>query len=305
MKISIAMASYNGEKYINDQVMSIINQTYKPDEIIIVDDFSKDDTKIIIKKIIKREKNIDIKLYENPQNLGVVATFKKAIEKATGDIIFLCDQDDIWDSNKIEEMIKPFINDKNLMAVVSGYNIINEKNELEKDKIYPLKKSGYVNFKLLVKNNIFPGCSMAFRKEIKNFIKKMDKERFFIHDWYLILVSLTKGDVFYINKPYLKYRIHTNNTIGKNIKMKKRFSLSERILSIEKKLNFYVNFKKEIEISKKNQKYLSKNIVFSKKRLDVLKKGNILILLLFILLNFTKYGSFRDILGDIIYVIKK
>ena len=91
MKISIAKTSYNGEKYINDQIMSIINQTYKPDEIIIVDDFSKDDTKIIIKKIIKREKNMDIKLYENPQNLGVVATFKKAIEKATGDIIFLCD----------------------------------------------------------------------------------------------------------------------------------------------------------------------------------------------------------------------
>ncbi|MCQ2441204.1 MAG: glycosyltransferase [Clostridia bacterium] len=96
LKISVAMTSYNGEKFIKTQLSSLLKQIRKPDEVIIVDDVSTDNTVEIIKDFITENGLYDWKLTVNEENLGFKQNFKKALSLATGDIIFLCDQDDDW-----------------------------------------------------------------------------------------------------------------------------------------------------------------------------------------------------------------
>ena len=104
--ISVAMATFNGEPYIQEQLDSIYNQTRKVDEIIIVDDCSTDSTVRVIEQYILSHKDIDIKLYKNEENLGYKKNFKKAISLCHGDYVFLSDQDDIWMTDKIEKCIE-------------------------------------------------------------------------------------------------------------------------------------------------------------------------------------------------------
>ena len=105
MKISVAMASYNGADFIIEQLESVINQTKKVDEIIICDDGSKDKTFEIVTNYIKEKKleNL-IKLVKNEENLGYASNFLKAVSLTTGDYIFFCDQDDLWVEDKVENM---------------------------------------------------------------------------------------------------------------------------------------------------------------------------------------------------------
>src|SRR5574344_1640995 len=109
--ISIAMCSYNGERFIKEQIDSIIAQTYKNFELIIVDDGSKDNTIEIIKYY--QSKDSRIKLFQNEKNLGFVKNFEKAITLCSGDFIALADQDDVWKKNKIEVFLNNI--DKNML----------------------------------------------------------------------------------------------------------------------------------------------------------------------------------------------
>ena len=101
MRISIALVTYNGEKFINKQLESLLLQNVLPDEIIIVDDCSKDKTYELLMSFEKISP-FEVKLYQNKINIGVSKNFGKAISLCTGDLIFLCDQDDFWYKNKIE-----------------------------------------------------------------------------------------------------------------------------------------------------------------------------------------------------------
>lgn len=105
MKISLVMATYNGAKYLNEQLDSIKNQTLKLDEVIIVDDVSTDDTSYLVEKYISNHQ-LNWMFIKNKENLGYKGNFKKGLEHASGDVIFLCDQDDIWHLDKVERMIE-------------------------------------------------------------------------------------------------------------------------------------------------------------------------------------------------------
>ena len=105
-KISVAVATYNGAIYLEEQLLSVINQSMVPDEIIIVDDFSKDSTVEIIERI--KEKHGFIKLHRNETNIGPIETFKKAVSLCNYEYVALCDQDDVWYKNKVSEIKKYF-----------------------------------------------------------------------------------------------------------------------------------------------------------------------------------------------------
>ena len=121
MKISIAMTTYNGSRFLEQQLKSLLRQTKKADEIIIVDDGSSDDTVAIIKKYLNVS-NTRIKLYINEVNLGVFKNFEKAISLCKGDIIFCCDQDDVWQFDKIEKHINNF-DDDTMLAIIHQFLI--------------------------------------------------------------------------------------------------------------------------------------------------------------------------------------
>lgn len=100
-KISVVMATYNGEKYILEQLDSLRDQTYVPDEVIICDDCSTDNTLALLKKYIKNNNMKNWKVEQNINNIGWKKTFWNLLQQAKNEFIFLSDQDDIWDSNKL------------------------------------------------------------------------------------------------------------------------------------------------------------------------------------------------------------
>lgn len=108
MKTSVVIATYNGEEYIEEQLETIKDQTRIVDEVLVFDDLSQDGTVLLIKNFIEKYGLSNWNLIVNKVNKGYSRNFYEGICKATGDIIFCCDQDDIWDKRKIENMVTFF-----------------------------------------------------------------------------------------------------------------------------------------------------------------------------------------------------
>ena len=185
--ISVVMAVYNGEDYLKEQVMTILNQTYHCIEVIIVDDKSCDNTLRIAKGLAEEDSRI--KIFENPCNLGYAQNFLKGLSYAKGDYICFSDQDDYWLNDKIE-VLRSFLdkNEKNILAYsdmeICNENLVTIHKSFQKvSGIAPRK--GHIRDVAFLKN-IMPGCSMMFRKEVVSLIKDKDATLPLMHD-HLIL----------------------------------------------------------------------------------------------------------------------
>lgn len=129
-KVSVAIASYNGARFLSRQIESIIDQTYSVDEIVISDDCSNDNTLNIAYHYEKLNPDIYWKIFRNEKNMGFRKNFKKAISKCTGEVIFLCDQDDVWMSDKVEKMMRVFNTNPQVMTLISDFKTIDQDNKL-------------------------------------------------------------------------------------------------------------------------------------------------------------------------------
>jgi glycosyltransferase involved in cell wall biosynthesis len=220
MKISVALCTYNGEKYISGQIKSILDQTEKVDEIVICDDVSTDNTKDILQSIASE--NSSIKLFFNEKNLGFVNNFENAIKRCSGDIIFLSDQDDIWKKNKVEKMKNVFRQNYECCYLFSNADAFNENEKLD----YTLWDS--VNFnsvkqnkfkagmqkELLIRESFVYGAVLAFRAEFKKYFFPISTK--FYHDnWIVLILSfLNKKAGYFIPESLINYRIHASQSIG-------------------------------------------------------------------------------------------
>ena len=203
--ISVCMATYNGEKYLKDQLDSILKQIQSSDEVIISDDGSNDSTRYIIEKFQKKYKNIY--LVDGPKR-GVQKNFENALKHARGDILFLSDQDDIWMDGKVERVLKEFENSKTL-CVVHDAEIVDGNMNKVKDSFFELK-NGKPGLLHNLYRNAFIGCCMAFRKCV--FEKSYPfPDHIEMHDWWIGLVAECMGNTVFIYEPYLKYRRHGDN----------------------------------------------------------------------------------------------
>lgn len=222
--VSIAMTTYNGEKYLREQIDSILSQTIQEFELIICDDCSNDSTVEILKEYVSKDSRI--KVFFNEFNLGFLKNFEKAIDLCSGDYIALSDQDDIWIPEHLEILQKAIIDRKcslvgaNALLVDSNNNDIGCK--LINDGNFPNAKGEY-EF-LLLHRNIFQGCSLMFKKTIlKRALPFPEKIKF--HDWWLALVASEEKGVLYVDTPILRYRQHAKNVTGYH----QRDSLLEKI----------------------------------------------------------------------------
>lgn len=223
--VSVALATYNSEKYIIQQLESIVNQTIKVDEVIIQDDFSTDNTIKIITEFIKLNKITNWRIERNNINKGYIWTFKEAIRKCKGDIIILCDHDDIWLKNKNEIIINEFKKNKNILALATSFIQIDEfgneiktrnlfghaNNNLIRHHIYK-NKLNKMNFKDVAIFNISPGCTCAFSSSIKMQLLEYDYK--LPHDLQIVNIAALKNGLYYLDIVTTKYRIYSNNTIG-------------------------------------------------------------------------------------------
>lgn len=217
--ISVAMTTYNGENFIKEQLDSIINQETAVDEIVIYDDCSTDKTVNIIEEI--REKNaVPIHLYVNTENVGYIENFRRAIEKTSGDIIFLSDQDDIWHKKKVKDMTS-ILKDGKVGVLCTQYELIDSNGnqitnkdfqfdgdiQIGNEKVFP------ITFTKLLFGNIVPGCTYCFTREIKDlYLRNIHNP--IIHDYAICLIGAAIGKLYFYNGKTMKYRLHGNNSIG-------------------------------------------------------------------------------------------
>lgn len=237
MKISVALCTYNGERFLHKQIDSILDQTVQVDEIIVCDDCSTDGTQSILSEYQNRFPGI-IKIHINKKNLRSVKNFEKAISLCTGDIIFLSDQDDIWHPDKAKDFLKVFEENPNIEVITSNALTINELGEtIEKNTIWnifnlfkqhniPYTYFGVIN----LVGNIATGANMAFRKTIVNDILPFPDNHFH-HDEWIALVSSFKNTFHFIDDKKSCYRIHNEQQVGgiffkdTELKMIQRFNI--------------------------------------------------------------------------------
>ncbi|MEP6513799.1 MAG: glycosyltransferase family 2 protein, partial [Parafilimonas sp.] len=156
--ISVIMATYNGERFIEQQLQSIITQLPLDSEIIISDDGSADATI----QVIKNFKDTRIKIIENHKRKGTVFNFENGLKHTSGDIIFLSDQDDVWLPDKVET-VKKYLQEYDL--VMSDCKIVDETLEVLQDSLFASLQSGKGFLKNLI-SNTYMGCCMAFKKDL-------------------------------------------------------------------------------------------------------------------------------------------
>jgi glycosyltransferase involved in cell wall biosynthesis len=197
------MTTFNGAAYIKQQIESVLNQLKDNDELIIFDDVSTDDTVEIIHDYL-RDKRIIFK--KNSDRIGVIRNFEQALTIATGDYIFLCDQDDVWLENKVPRMIASL--DDHILAV-SDCKVVDANLTEIHHSFFALRKSGLGIIKNIYKNS-YLGCCMAFRNELLPDILPIPKN-VPMHDMWIGLIAETIGSTCFIPEALLLYRRHGKN----------------------------------------------------------------------------------------------
>lgn len=186
------MTTYNGERFIIELLDSILHQTIKADEVIICDDNSTYNTVKIINNYIKKNKCNNWHIFTNQYTIGYARNFKTAISMCKNEIIFLCDQDDIWKSNKIETLLKCFIENKNINSIITKFDIIDKfrnlivnENQFNNPWIPKRIKLNNTLTKIdlvdILGHNWSPGCTQAIRKNILNDYLNIKSNM--VHDW--------------------------------------------------------------------------------------------------------------------------
>lgn len=224
MKVSVALCTFNGEKYIKKQLDSILNQTHKVDEIIVCDDVSSDSTLTILNTYKEKHPTL-FKIFVNETNLKSNKNFEKALSLTTGDYIFFSDQDDLWSSEKVSLTIDVFLNNKKTEGVFSNANLIDDNDTELIDNITLWDTVGFfeselkkpINFLkfILINGNIVTGATFCVSKKVKEFCFPFHtNEKNLYHDHWIALLLAERNSLTCINKNLTSYRIHSNQQVG-------------------------------------------------------------------------------------------
>lgn len=317
MKTSLVMAIYNGEKYIIEQLESILNQTVEIDEAILIDDCSTDNSYEIVQKFITDHHLNNWKLMKNDNNLGYRNNFKKGLEMSTGDIIFLSDQDDHWHANKVETMLNYM--DENVFTLASSFQFMNQQGEpFEVKKIKGRSNNNLLfqevdqdltEIKLgsLLEMNFSQGCTMAIRQSIiQEFLNVTTGV--LPHDWELNIISSTHHGCYYLDIPLIDYRIHNNNTTGLENVIDKDKMREKRINSrsdfIQQQIDIS-SFALTLNLDLKQKDLCLKYKEYLSYRVNAMRNKKIFSLIIYFLKGkYGRFGRIKTFIGDVINVIK-
>ena len=242
-QIDILLATYNGEKYVKEQIESILNQNYKNIRLIISDDCSKDSTRKILKQY---ENNERVEIHLQEKNLGYIRNFEYLLKQVKSDLYMLSDQDDVWLPEKVEKTLDVLkqndadmvfgdleVVDENLNTVYPSFNEFMLLNRKIKKEIN--------SYKLNYLYNCVTGCTILSKKEfIKDILPVPYKSTYVAHDHWMALIVSLKGKMVYMPEKHIKYRQHGNNQIGTE-KISHKFTRLEQVrnLFLEVKLGVF------------------------------------------------------------------
>lgn len=215
MKVNILLASYNGEKYLAEQIRSIQNQTFSNWQLLIRDDGSSDSTRQIIASFVQEDQRIHFLNPESTENIGVINSFYSLLKSDKADYYFFSDQDDVWLPDKIELTLSAAQKEDNNqpLMVYTDLKVVDDKLAILHESMIKTQ-SHHANTQLkeeLTENTVTGGTSMINHALAEKWTKTTN---LLMHDWYLALLATSFGKLVYIDVPTELYRQHANNVLG-------------------------------------------------------------------------------------------
>jgi glycosyltransferase involved in cell wall biosynthesis len=220
MRLSVALCTYNGARYLPDQLQSLASQRRLPDEVVVCDDGSTDDTVAVVRRFAAQAP-FDVQLAVNPSNLGFVKNFEEAIRRCTGDLIALADQDDVWHPEKLE------VGEQTLLAAPGADGVFSDA-ELVDDRLRPSgallwETVGFTEelrerfrageaFRVLLRRQVVTGATLLFRARVRDFVLPIPGDA--LHDAWIALLLAAVSELRFVERPLMSYRQHTSNQIG-------------------------------------------------------------------------------------------
>lgn len=214
MTYDIIVATYNGENYLQQQLMSLLNQTVPPEHIFIRDDLSNDKTIAIIEEFAENA-HVPVVFIRPDRNIGYIKNFEVLSKETLADIVFFCDQDDIWLSNKAELIIQKFINNPDHKMIFSDAYLVDEKlnmiSTLWSSIGFKHKNEG-CNLSRVISDNFVTGATIAIERNY--LLSLLPFPDGIIHDYWLAVNSIVDNNISFIDEKLILYRQHQFNQIG-------------------------------------------------------------------------------------------
>lgn len=245
MSISVCMTTYNGERYVRQQIESILVQLGDDDELIICDDCSTDSTV----EVIRRIHDPRIRLEVNARRLGHVRNFERSLSLGTKEYIFLSDQDDVWLPHKVERTIEVFRSDPSVTLVMSAAQEIDEAGNLRRSRLSSLgaaRKSKAACLRQLLVRGWFYGCTLAFKRETLGSILPFPAGTF-AHDIYVGLAHTLRGHIYWLDEPLIQHRLHASNLTPRKTTLAQK--LGWRLLLLRQLFSLAWKFRREERLS--------------------------------------------------------
>lgn len=203
--ISVAIAAYNGEKYIREQLDSILVQLKNKDEIVVSLDPSTDTSEQILREYCEADQRVRM---IDGSGSGLTQNFENAIVHCKNDIIFLADQDDVWHADKVQKVLECF-DDPDTMVVLHDARVVDADLSVQRDSFFQWRGSKPGIIKNVMKNS-YMGCCMAFRRKLCETVFPLP-QNIPMHDQWIGLVGEIKGKSVFLNETLIDYRRHGNN----------------------------------------------------------------------------------------------
>ena len=226
-RISVALCTYNGERFLPEQLASIEQQTRLPDELVVCDDRSIDRTLEIVRKFAESV-SFPVKIVQNATTLGFTKNFEGAIRLCEGDLIALSDQDDIWYPNRLERSEQEFMDHPQAGLIFSDADLIDEQNRPWVSTLW--QRLGFVGKRkrdlltgrlvVLAKHRFVTGATMMFRADLRD--RFLPIHAGWIHDEWISLITAAFSDLRPIDQPLIRYRIHGSQQVGFQNKLEQR-----------------------------------------------------------------------------------
>ena len=225
-KFSVAMCTYNGARFVAEQLDSIAAQTRTPDEMVVCDDRSTDATLECVREFA-RDAPFPVRLFENETNVGSTKNFERAIELCEGDFIAVTDQDDVWLPEKLKRLEQTFANGSTGLAFTDG-DVVDENLRPLGQRVWQTIRFGEEEqrsfregraFAVLLDHNVVTGAAMALKAEFKKLILPFPDDLTHdgipvLHDWWAALLIAATSEVSFVPESLFKYRQHSSQQMG-------------------------------------------------------------------------------------------
>jgi glycosyltransferase involved in cell wall biosynthesis len=222
MKISIAMCSYNGAKFLREQLDSISNQTRLPDEVVVCDDGSSDETLSIFESF-SAASPFPVRVSVNEKNLGTLKNTERVIGLCEGDIIALCDQDDVWHPEKLASLATIFEASPHVGLVFTDADLIDDDSKplgrgifrhIRFDAQMQRRVTRGKALQVILPRNVVCGATMAYRSKFRPIILPIPTGGPLINDGWTVLLIAAAAKIAFIDKPLMQYRLHSSQQLG-------------------------------------------------------------------------------------------